>query len=81
MTFEQWWNQNRDDFLHLAQASPALGEETVKRFQAKCWNDALMYFKSFILLQCCTSGPEPLSRANLASTLHAIEEHLRGTNS
>ena len=41
MTFEQWWAENADTFMHLAQAAGPLGADTVKKFQASCWNAAL----------------------------------------
>ena len=41
MTFEQWWADNCDEFMHLAHAAPALGDDFEKRFQAACWDAAI----------------------------------------
>jgi len=41
MTFEAWWAKNRDEFMHLAQAAPELGDDLVRRYQAACWNAAI----------------------------------------
>ena len=64
MTFEEWWNQN------------GIGLHAEREEFARCWRDALKYYKSYLLLQCCTKQAEPLTRGNLAVMLHETEEDM-----
>lgn len=65
MTFEEWHRQ-RALYLHAEEEEFAV-----------CWNDALKYYKSYLLLKCCTKSEEPLTRSDLAVALHDFEEYMR----
>ena len=79
MTFSDWYAANVEPTLP-SDCPPQL--RTAAREQmARCWNAALSYYKSYLLLQCCTS-PTPGQEPNIAKTalvvvLHDTEDHMR----